>query len=118
MFGSAVSPLPFLYPDTMQPLDSSMVLKAVNRTGYDSPEFLQRRGDAYVERCSGLVHRAQPRSDRHRHRHAACRYDNVCRPCMGAWVDLAAQMLARVDTLLPPHSPEDTQYLAPEKIPT
>jgi len=103
---------PLLHPDTIRPLDFSRVLKAVHRAGYDSPERIQRLGDAYVERCAGLVHRSRPFSDRHSHRHASC--GTFCRSCVGAWVDVAPQMLALVDTIPPPYSPEDTQHLAHE----
>src|SRR5262249_14372377 len=115
-FGSAVSPVPLLHPDTIQLLDLYMVLTALHRARYDSPEFMQRQGDAYVERCSGLVHRSRPLSYRHRHRHASCL--NFCCPSVGAWVDLAPQIMALVDTIPPPSPPEDTQHLAHEKIPS
>jgi hypothetical protein len=109
-----VSPLlPLFHPDTMRPLDFSLVLKAVHGAGYDSPECMQMQGNAYVERCAGLVHRSRPLSYRHRHRHASC--GTFCRPCVGAWLDVAPQILALVDTIPPPYPPEDTQHLAHEK---
>jgi hypothetical protein len=105
-------PLPLLHPDTIRPLDCSLGLKAGHRAEYDSPECRHRQGDAYVERCAGLVHRSRPLSNRHSHRHASC--GTFCRPCVGAWMDLAPQMLALVDTIPPPYPPEDTQHLAHE----
>jgi putative SOS response-associated peptidase YedK len=33
---------PLLHPYTIRPLDFFMVSKAVNRAGYDSPEFIQK----------------------------------------------------------------------------
>jgi len=99
----------------MRPLDVYLVLKAVHQAGYDWPGCVQWLGDAYVERCAGLVHRSRPRSYRRSHKYAS--RSHFRSPCVGAWVDVAPPIMARGDTLPPPYPPEDTPHLAYETIP-
>jgi hypothetical protein len=105
---------PLLHPSTIRSLECSLVLQAVHRARYDLPACVHRQGDAYVERCAGLVHHSRSCSYRHNHRHASCGHGG--RPGVGAWVDVAPPIRALVETLPPPYPPEDPPHLAHETI--